>query len=354
MSTPQRVIEGYQSLLSNAEALEFLRSKYGWSNEIIVDMYLGLEEGRFLFPSKDLDGVWHYTTRQWKDDGPKYKHSGPPWPDFYYPRPLDGKPVWLCEGHADTVTAQMLGLNAMGLVGTSTVSRALERLKSYKTVVLVMDADAPGWKASRALVTGLLETDTDVRVVLLSDPLDLMKHGLAIARSNPTDYVNLGRDLTDFYKEFGHETTQERLLHPSISGPSLMALKNPKPTPRPWKVGASQDIGKILDALQCGKACPCSFAARRGWGAVHCPSHADPTPSFSVKDENGRVLVHCFAGCDQNAVIKALVERGLWRKSESSPVALGARSRASGYRSDSRFRWSSLPTSRVPEGRRLS
>jgi hypothetical protein len=50
---------------------------------------------------------------------------------------------------------------------------------------------------------------------------------------------------------------------------------------------------------------------------VHCPAHADDTPSLSVKQDRGKVLVHCFGGCSQEAVIEALERRGLWRTSES-------------------------------------
>ena len=44
-----------------------------------------------------------------------------------------------------------------------------------------------------------------------------------------------------------------------------------------------------------------------------CPVHDDRTPSLSISDsDDGRVLVHCHAGCDQRAVIEALFARGLW------------------------------------------
>ena len=43
------------------------------------------------------------------------------------------------------------------------------------------------------------------------------------------------------------------------------------------------------------------------------PCHDDENPSLSVSDgKNGRVLVHCHAGCSQSDVIVALVELGLW------------------------------------------
>jgi len=44
-----------------------------------------------------------------------------------------------------------------------------------------------------------------------------------------------------------------------------------------------------------------------------CPAHEDNNPSLSIRDANeGRVLVHCHAGCDQSDVIGELRSRGLW------------------------------------------
>ena len=52
--------------------------------------------------------------------------------------------------------------------------------------------------------------------------------------------------------------------------------------------------------------------AGAGWMA-HCPAHDDRTPSLSVRDfTDGKVLVRCHAGCDQERVIAALRERNLW------------------------------------------
>jgi putative DNA primase/helicase len=48
-----------------------------------------------------------------------------------------------------------------------------------------------------------------------------------------------------------------------------------------------------------------------GWMAP-CPAHADRTPSLSIHVAQGEVLVHCHAGCNQDRVIAALRERGLW------------------------------------------
>lgn len=52
---------------------------------------------------------------------------------------------------------------------------------------------------------------------------------------------------------------------------------------------------------------------------ARCPAHDDRTPSLSIADSadgaDGRVLVHCHAGCPQHDVIAALAARGLWYRS---------------------------------------
>jgi hypothetical protein len=52
-----------------------------------------------------------------------------------------------------------------------------------------------------------------------------------------------------------------------------------------------------------------------GWTA-RCPAHDDRNPSLSIRDaDDGKVLVHCFAGCDQRSVIEELKALGLWQES---------------------------------------
>jgi putative DNA primase/helicase len=53
---------------------------------------------------------------------------------------------------------------------------------------------------------------------------------------------------------------------------------------------------------------------RSGTGfTARCPAHDDNTPSLSIADSaDGKVLVHCHAGCSQEAVIAALRARNLW------------------------------------------
>jgi len=43
---------------------------------------------------------------------------------------------------------------------------------------------------------------------------------------------------------------------------------------------------------------------------AHCPAD-DNDPSLSMSERNGKFLVHCFDGCDQQDVFDALRARGL-------------------------------------------
>lgn len=48
------------------------------------------------------------------------------------------------------------------------------------------------------------------------------------------------------------------------------------------------------------------------WMAL-CPAHADRTPSLAICDgDDGKLLLHCHAGCPQPSVIAALLSLGLW------------------------------------------
>ncbi|MDO9533277.1 MAG: hypothetical protein Q7O12_14280 [Deltaproteobacteria bacterium] len=65
----------------------------------------------------------------------------------------------------------------------------------------------------------------------------------------------------------------------------------------------------IRQALQCDNP---SCACHKPNGLVHCPAHDDTTPSLSVTEKDGKILVKDFGGCGQDRVIEALKEKGLW------------------------------------------
>jgi hypothetical protein len=76
----------------------------------------------------------------------------------------------------------------------------------------------------------------------------------------------------------------------------------------------AETIARALNGRRCG----------RGWSA-RCPAHDDRSPSLSITQRDGRVLVHCHAGCRQEAVIDALRARGLWAERPAPELTPEAR-----------------------------
>jgi putative DNA primase/helicase len=65
----------------------------------------------------------------------------------------------------------------------------------------------------------------------------------------------------------------------------------------------AETIAKALGAHRAGVT----------WMAC-CPVHEDRSPSLSISaGKDGKVLVHCHAGCEQRDLIAALQKRGLWQ-----------------------------------------
>jgi len=64
----------------------------------------------------------------------------------------------------------------------------------------------------------------------------------------------------------------------------------------------AETIAKALDGRKAG-----------GCWMARCPAHDDRKPSLSITDsQDGKVLVRCHAGCDQDELIAALRMRGIW------------------------------------------
>lgn len=46
---------------------------------------------------------------------------------------------------------------------------------------------------------------------------------------------------------------------------------------------------------------------RNGRWTACCPAHDDRSPSLAIREgEDGRVLVHCFGGCDIHSIVQAV------------------------------------------------
>jgi hypothetical protein len=69
----------------------------------------------------------------------------------------------------------------------------------------------------------------------------------------------------------------------------------------------------------------------RGRWQARCPAHADHSPSFSIREgPNGQVWLHCFAGCQLDAILASLNlhRRDLFAGPLPSPAEFEAMQRA--------------------------
>ena len=72
------------------------------------------------------------------------------------------------------------------------------------------------------------------------------------------------------------------------------------------------EIAHHLHGKRCGKGYVC-----------RCLAHDDKNPSLSLNESSdGKILVHCHAGCSQESVIAALRDLGLWPEPETKPVVV--------------------------------
>jgi putative DNA primase/helicase len=77
----------------------------------------------------------------------------------------------------------------------------------------------------------------------------------------------------------------------------------------------AEAIAKVLGGRKAGAA----------W-MVRCPAHDDREPSLAITDaRDGKVLVRCHAGCNQQDVIAALRVRGVWDTGDKRPIRFSRR-----------------------------
>lgn len=87
------------------------------------------------------------------------------------------------------------------------------------------------------------------------------------------------------------------------------------------------DVERILERLQKVKK-----SGPDKWVAC-CPAHEDRSPSLAIKEADGTILLHCFAGCAPEDVCGAIgiemtdlfppTDKREWHKNPEKPVVFG-------------------------------
>ena len=77
----------------------------------------------------------------------------------------------------------------------------------------------------------------------------------------------------------------------------------------------SRDLNQVLAILQ-------GVRSTAGGHQAHCPCHDDETPSLSISEIDGKVLVRCHAGCSQEALVQHFKDAGVWPGAQKGKQAL--------------------------------
>lgn len=86
--------------------------------------------------------------------------------------------VFLCEGQIDSLSFEEIGLGAIGLGGTNEISRLVKQLKEKpcnKILVMALDKDKAGKRATGKFIEELAEAELDQKYVVISDLYDKYK-----------------------------------------------------------------------------------------------------------------------------------------------------------------------------------
>lgn len=67
---------------------------------------------------------------------------------------------------------------------------------------------------------------------------------------------------------------------------------------------ADEALQKVLEALRRAGCDP--KPTRSGGYRARCPAHDDRRPSLSIAEQDDKILIHCFAGCDLDAILQRL------------------------------------------------
>lgn len=83
-----------------------------------------------------------------------------------------GDYVFICEGQIDAMSFEEIGLSAVGLGGVNEMSKLIERLKekpSNKALILALDNDKAGKRATGKFIEELAEAELDQQYIVISN-----------------------------------------------------------------------------------------------------------------------------------------------------------------------------------------
>ena len=195
---PEEYIQkAHEALLSNKEALAFLKEKRGWTLDTIKRFQLGYAEHRVIIPIRGEQGQ-AFNVRKYSPThrGEKFYNYAKGYGDarFFPVENLQHDEIVLFEGEPDCILACQMGINGLTqTAGCSTWKPEWNPLFKDKKVIICYDTDSPGMKGANTVADALAPVAKEVKIVTL--PL-----------------MNDGKDFSDWVLHYGGTMEQFREL----------------------------------------------------------------------------------------------------------------------------------------------
>lgn len=159
-------------LLEQPAAIARAQEVKGWDKAALSQLGVGLHEGRLRFPIRDGQGqlvnVVKYKPQAAEGEPKSVALRGRPRGLFPAPEDLGKSNVLLVEGEPDAITAATLGVPAVAVPGVNGWKSEYAARLSGREVVVCMDCDEHGRKASSRIASDLRRAAIVHRVVDLA------------------------------------------------------------------------------------------------------------------------------------------------------------------------------------------
>ncbi len=253
-----------QLLESKTDLVEM--EAYGWTPEIVEELYLGLDGDRITIPIKGRTGLWTNVRRylpkhRRKDDKnvPKCTNMKGLGQRRYYPYcAFDEEEIYIVEGEKDCIAARAQGINAVTSTGGSAIPSNEIWMFRDKDVVLMLDTDGVGQQNVKKYVMFLRNIARSIRVVTLplKDFADYYKD------THDTDVLQYAQDFQKIEEQENTIASDISLVHSEfvenfdtwirLNGMSVIGVE-PKIYTVPTKIRA------LCKNPTCSKPCPLAF-----------------------------------------------------------------------------------------------
>lgn len=265
----EQIDKWHEALMAQPKELEALR-QFGWTDETIKKLRIGIEDLRITIPVKSRNGQWVNVRkympsyrRQQGQHNAKCTNITNLGQKRYYPyEAFEEQEIYIIEGEKDCITGRSQGLNTVTSTGGSAIPTDEILLFKDKDVVLMLDSDSVGNRNTQNYIALLRNIVRSLRIVEFPEGVkDLTEYYQTYHNCDIEEYI---QDYTEVQqKAEAVEAVDVSLVHSEFTENLNTWVKLNKMS----VVGVEPKIYTIPTKLKvvcknasCSKPCPLSFS----------------------------------------------------------------------------------------------